>query len=74
LWRYRGHDHNSNGILDLLCRKHILGLVEYVGVTNPAYTFDHYVVAPDAVDRDNWEFNSKAERVKQELCVSLPIL
>jgi hypothetical protein len=41
-----GHDRNPNGILDLLCRKHFPGLVEYAGVTRPTYTFDHYVVAP----------------------------
>jgi hypothetical protein len=70
----RGHDHNPNGILNLLCREHFPGLVEYAGVTGPAYTFDHYAVAPDAVDRDDREFNNKAERVKQELWASLPIL
>jgi hypothetical protein len=69
-----GHDHNPNGILSLMCREHFLGLVEYAGVIGPAYTFDHYVVAPDAVDRDDREFNNKAKRVKQELWVSLTIL
>jgi hypothetical protein len=29
---------------------------------------------PDAVDRDGREFNNKAERVKQELWVSLSIM
>jgi hypothetical protein len=58
-----GHVRNPNGILNLLCREHFLGLVEYAGVTGPAYTFNHYVVAPDAVDRDGREFNNKAERV-----------
>jgi hypothetical protein len=48
-----GHCHNPNGILDLLCREQFSRLVEYAGVTGPVYTFDHYVVAPDAVDRDN---------------------
>jgi hypothetical protein len=57
----RGHGRNPNGILGLLCREHFLGLVEYAGVTGPAYTFDHYAVAPDAVDRDDKEFNNKAE-------------
>jgi hypothetical protein len=70
----RGHGCNPNGILGLLYREHLLGLVEYAGVTGPAYTFDHYVVAPDAVDRDDREFNNKAERVKQELWVSLTIM
>ena len=40
-----------NNILGLLCREHFPGLVEYAGVTGPAFTFDHYAVAPDAVDR-----------------------
>jgi hypothetical protein len=69
-----GHNCNPNGILDLLCREHFPGLVEYIGVTGPTYTFDHYAVAPDAVDQDGREFNNKAEWVKQELCVSLTIL
>ena len=67
-----GHGRNPNGILGLLCREHFPGLVEYAGVTSPAYTFGHYAVAPDAVDRDGRQFNNKAERVKQELWVSLP--
>jgi hypothetical protein len=67
-------DHGCNliGIIGLLCREPFPRLVEYAGVTDPAYTFDHYVVAPDAVDRDGKEFNNKTERVKQELWVSLP--
>jgi hypothetical protein len=69
-----GHRRNPNDILGLLCREHFPRLVEYAGVTGPAYTFDHYAVAPDAVDRDNQEFNNKAERVKQELWVSLNIM
>jgi hypothetical protein len=48
--------------------------VEYAGVTGPAFTFDHYAVAPDAVDRDDREFANKAEQVKQELWVSLSIM
>jgi hypothetical protein len=72
LWRTQGvTDRNPNGILGLLCREHFPGLVEYAGVMGPAYTFDLYVVAPDAVDRDNRGFNNKAERVQQELWVSL---
>jgi hypothetical protein len=68
-----GHGHNPNGFLGLLCREHFPGLVEHTGVTGPAYTFDHYAVTPDAVDWDDREFNNKAEQVKQELWVSLPI-
>jgi hypothetical protein len=55
-----------------MCREHFLGLVENTGVTGLAYTFDHYAIALDAADRDDREFNNKAERVKQELWVSLP--
>jgi hypothetical protein len=66
-----GHGRNPNGILGLLCREHFPGLVEYARVTGPAYTFDHYVVAPYAVDQDDREFNNKMERVKQELWVSI---
>jgi hypothetical protein len=68
------HDRNPNDIIGLLCREHFARLVEYVGVMGPAYTFYHYVVAPDEVDRDDKEFNNKAERVKQELWVSLTIM
>ena len=67
-----GHGRNPNGILDLLCREHFPRLVEYAGVMCPTYSFDHYAFALDAVDRDDMQFNNKAERVKQELWVSLP--
>jgi hypothetical protein len=62
-----GHDRNPNDILGLLYREHFPGLVEYARVMDPAYTFDHYTVTPDAVDWDGREFNNKAKRVKQEL-------
>jgi hypothetical protein len=57
-----------------LCKEHFPGLVEYTGVMGLAYTFDHYAVTPDAVGRDDREFNNKAERVKQEMWVSLSII
>jgi hypothetical protein len=63
-----------NGILGLLCREHFSGLIEYAEVTGPADTFGHYTIAHNAVDRDGREFNNKAERVKQELWVSLSIM
>jgi hypothetical protein len=66
-----GHGRNLNCILSLLCREHFPRLVEYAKVTGPAYTFDHYTVALDVVNRDGSKFN-KTERVKQELWVSLP--
>jgi hypothetical protein len=56
-----GHDFNPNDILDLLCREHFRGLVEYARVMGPAYSFDHYIVAPDAMDQDGRQFNNKAE-------------
>jgi hypothetical protein len=62
-----GHGHNPNGILGLLCREHFLGLVDYARVTGPVYTFDHYAVAPDAVDWDGREFNNKAEMALNEV-------
>jgi hypothetical protein len=64
------HKRSVNSILGLLCREHFPGLVEYGGVTEPAYTFDHYAAASDAEDRDGRVFNDKTERVKQELWVS----
>jgi hypothetical protein len=67
-----GHKRNPSGILGLLCREHFSGLVEYVGVTSPTYSFDHYVLALKAVDRYDREFSNKAKRVKQELWVSIP--
>jgi hypothetical protein len=54
-----GHGHNPNAILGLLYRENFPGLVEYAGVTGPSYTFDHYAITPDAVDRDSREFNNK---------------
>jgi hypothetical protein len=69
-----GHGRNPNVIISVLCREHFPRLVEYAGVTGPAYTFDHYAFALDAVYRDDREFNNKAERVKQELWVSLTIM
>ena len=55
-----------NGILGLLCRQHFPGIVTYASKTEPAYSFDHYVVASDA------EYPNKAARVKAEFWVSLP--
>jgi hypothetical protein len=41
-------------------------------VMGSAYTFDHYAVVPNARDLVGREIPNKAERVKQELWVSLP--
>ena len=55
-----------NGILGLLCRQHFLGIVTYASKTEPAYSFDHYVVALNA------EYPNKAARVMAEFWISLP--
>jgi hypothetical protein len=60
-----------NGIIGILCRQHFLGMVEYGGVWEPAYMFEHYAAAPDAEDREGRVFNNKAEWVKKELLVVL---
>ena len=36
-----------NSILGLLCRQHFPGIVTYASKTEPAYSFDHYVIATD---------------------------
>ena len=46
--------------------KHFPRIVTYASKTEPAYSFDHYVVALDA------EYPNKATRVKAEFWVSLP--
>jgi hypothetical protein len=66
------HGRKPNAILGLLCREHFPSLVEYARVTVLAYSFDHYIVASNVVDRDDRQFNNKAEQVKEELWVSLP--
>ena len=71
-WRMQGVNHNPIGILALLCGEHFPGLVEYAEVMGSSYSLDHYNVAPDAVDLDSRQFNNNAERVKQDLWVSLP--
>jgi hypothetical protein len=71
-WRVQVVTNAINGILSVLCREHFPSIIEYAGVTSPAYSFDHHVVVPDVVDRDDMIFNNKAEQVCQELWVSLP--
>jgi hypothetical protein len=56
-----GHKRKHNGILGLLVREHFPRIVEYDRHSSPAYSFDHYVVALDVVDRDDREFNNKME-------------
>nr|TKW09369.1 hypothetical protein SEVIR_6G090100v2 [Setaria viridis] len=61
------HNHKANGILGLLCRVHFPGLVAYAGQQQPAYTWDHYIAAPDVPDRQQRRFPNIAERVKAKL-------
>jgi hypothetical protein len=67
-----GHKHNPNGILSLLVMEHFPGIVQYDEQPSLAYSFENYVIGPNAVDRDSREFNNKVEGVKQELWVSPP--
>jgi hypothetical protein len=55
-----GSTHSPNSILGPLCRQHYTGLVAYHRKNEPAYSFDHYAVAPDA------DYPNKAARVKAE--------
>lgn len=69
-----GHRRKVNGILGLLCREYFPGLVTLRGTEEPAWTWEHYVTAPDQFDRGyqtHRTFNNMAERVKAELWVSL---
>ena len=67
------HTRQVNGILGLLCKEHFPGLVEYAGVTGPAYSFDHYAAAPDTTYLVGRAFPNKVARVKAELWVSVPV-
>lgn len=62
------HTRQANDILGLLCREHFSGMVEYVRVMGPAYSFDHNAAASDRAGR---VFNNHAEWVKQELWINL---
>ena len=66
------HKRLPNGIMGLLCREHFPGLVTHVGAREPAYTYEHYVSAPDAEDETGHTYDSVAERVMTEFWVSLP--
>ncbi|CAO2143707.1 unnamed protein product, partial [Urochloa humidicola] len=61
------HKRLVNNILGRLCRDHFPGVVLHSGVYEPAFTFHHYVVAPDQADRDGRIFPNKAQRVIGEL-------
>ena len=66
------HKRKPNGILGLLRRLRLPGLVMQAGVLEPAYTWDHYIIIPDTEDREGRNFGTKARRVVGELWVSHP--
>ena len=53
-------------------QEHFPGLVRYAEALEPAYTYEHYVSAPDAEDETGHTYDSVAERVMTEFWVSLP--
>jgi hypothetical protein len=44
------HDRLPNGILGILCKQFFPGIVEYAGMPEPAYMFDHYAATLDLPD------------------------
>ena len=73
-WRkVSGADHarHVNGILGLLIKEKFPGLVQFGGTVEPAYTWAHYAIVPNTLDRDGRVFADKAQRVKAELWVNL---
>ena len=65
------HKRIPNGILGLLCKDHYPRCIEIDGRLQPASAWEHYIQAIDRPDREGRCFASKAERVLQELWVSL---
>lgn len=64
-------NHFVNAILSLLCKLHFPDLVQFGVVYEPAYMWDHYIVA-NASDWDGRVFANKAKGVKDEMWVSIP--
>jgi hypothetical protein len=62
-----GGKRSIGGILGLLCRQHFPGMVQYAGNLEPATSFNHYAMAPDALP-----YGNKADRVLAAFWVSLP--
>ena len=60
-----------SGILGLLVRLHYPGVIQVGQGEVVATTWEHYIHAPDALDMDSRIFNNKAQRVVEELWVSL---
>jgi hypothetical protein len=50
---------------------HFPGIVEYASTPEPAYTFEHYIVAGDLPDRLCRQFHNKGMQVVMELWVRL---
>lgn len=65
------HDRKVSGILGLLVKTQFPGILQYAGKKVPAYTWNHYIGVPNVMDREGKRFNTKADPVLAELCVSL---
>lgn len=60
-----------NCILGLLVKEHFPGQVHMGTKYEPAWTWNHYLAAPDQFDPLNRCYSNKADRVVAELWVSL---
>jgi hypothetical protein len=60
-----------SGILGLLVKLHYPGVIQVGQGQVVATTWEHYIHAQDALDLDSRIFQNKAERVVEELWVSL---
>ena len=65
------HSRIPNGILGLLCKDHYPGCVEVDGQLQPASSWEHYIKHVDRRDRGGRMYANRAERVLEELWVSL---
>ena len=65
------HNRMANGILGLLYKRHYLGCMDIAGVRQLASSWEHYIAAPDAPDTESRVYENKAQRVLNELWVSL---
>ena len=61
----------ANGILGLLCKRHYPGLMDIAGVRQPASSWENYITAVDTPDTEGMAYDNKAQRVLNELWVSL---
>ena len=65
------HKRMPNGILGLLCKLHYPSRMQIAGQLQPASSWEHYIAAEVRRDREGREYPNKAQRVLNELWVSL---